>query len=102
NYYLRGLINFGLVNAYGRPYTQDPSALGIPLKLTTNNNDLPARSTVREVYEQVIADLEKAASLMTIDKANVYASKHAAHALLSRVYLYMEDNELAIDYASKV
>ena len=39
---------------------------------------------------------------MTVDKGNVYASKEAAQALLSRVYLYMENNDKTIEYADKV
>jgi lipopolysaccharide biosynthesis regulator YciM len=44
----------------------------------------------------------KAEQLMTINKDNIYASKGAAQALLSRVYLYMENNDKAIEYADKV
>lgn len=102
NYYLRGLLYFGLVNAFGRPYSQNPSALGVPLKLTSDVDDRPDRSTVGDVYQQVIKDLEKAESLMTISKSNVYASKYAAQALLSRVHLYMENNQKAIAYSTKV
>ncbi len=102
NYYLRALIYFQIVNVYGRQYAQDPNALGVPLKLTSDITDLPDRNTVGEVYEQVVKDLKKAESLMSIDKGPAFASKPAAQALLSRVYLYMEENQLAIDYANKV
>lgn len=102
NYYLRALIYFQMTNIYGRPYNQGTENLGIPLKLTSEIDDLPDRHTVGEVYEQVVADLLKAEELMTIPKTNAYATKEAAQALLSRVYLYMEDNQKAIDYADKV
>src|SRR5690606_860439 len=62
----------------------------------------PARNTVKEVYDFVIADLLKAASLMTEAKNSNFASKEVAEALLSRVYLFMEDNENAITYANNV
>lgn len=102
NYYLRALVYFNLVNVYGRPYTQDPAALGVPLKLTTDVNEIPNRHTVGEVYNQVISDLEKAQELMEDDKGPIYASEYAAKALLSRVYLYMDRNEEAAQYASEV
>lgn len=102
NYYLRALVNYGLVNAFARPYSQNPSAPGIPLKLTSDVNTLPERATVEEVYQQILADLEKAESLMTISKPPSYASKWAAKALLSRVHLYMEHNEEAIAYATEI
>ncbi|WKN44191.1 RagB/SusD family nutrient uptake outer membrane protein [Tunicatimonas pelagia] len=102
NYYLRGLIYFQMGNIFGRPYTQDPSSLSIPLKLTSDTEDRPNRSTVQEVYEQVIDDLKKAEALMTINKGASFASKEAAQALLSRVYLYQEDHANTIAYADQV
>ena len=102
NYYLRALTYFQMVNIFGRPYTQGASNLGVPLKLTSDINDLPDRSTVGEVYSQVVADLEKAEALMNEQRANPYASKEAAQALLSRVFLYMEENDKSIEYANKV
>jgi len=102
NYYLRAYTYFQLVNVFGRPYVQGTSNLGVPLKLTSDINDIPDRNTVGEVYEQVVADLLKAESLMSISKTNAYATKEAAQALLSRVYLYMGQNEDAITYADKV
>jgi tetratricopeptide (TPR) repeat protein len=39
---------------------------------------------------------------MTEQKSSSYASKEVAYALLSRVYLYKEDNEKAIEYADLV
>lgn len=109
-YYLRGMMYFYLVRAYGRPYYQSPeTSLGVPIVNGTPDNvfdenmTLPDRSTVKETYEQVIKDLEKAASLMSEDNGPAYASKEAAQALLSRVYLFMSgtyDNPNK-DYAKK-
>ncbi|WP_242205766.1 RagB/SusD family nutrient uptake outer membrane protein [Aestuariivivens insulae] len=102
NYYLRGLVFFQMGNVFGRPYNQGGGNLSIPLKLTSDVEDTPDRHTVQEVYDQVISDLLKAESLMTINQGASYASKEAAQALLSRVYLYMENNEKAEEYANKV
>ncbi|NLR91692.1 RagB/SusD family nutrient uptake outer membrane protein [Flammeovirga agarivorans] len=102
NYYLRGMLMFYLVNVYGRPYTQGPDNLGVPIKLSTDVTDLPPRAKVGEVYEQILEDLKMAEELMTLNKSNVYASKEAAQALLSRVYLYMDDLDNSIEYSNKV
>ena len=102
NYFLRAYVYFSMVNVFGRPYNQGTGNPGVPLKLSDDVNDLPARATVGEVYNQVVSDLLKAEKLMTLDKGNKYASKEAAQALLSRVYLYMENNDKAIEYADKV
>ncbi|MFV9550785.1 RagB/SusD family nutrient uptake outer membrane protein [Algibacter sp. PT7-4] len=102
NYYIRALVFFQMGNVFGKPYNQGTENLSIPLKLTSDITDLPDRNTVGEVYDQVIADLLKAEALMTINKGASFASKEAAQALLSRVYLYMGDNVKAIEYADKV
>lgn len=103
NLYLRAMAHFNLVRLFGRPYPQgDGNNPGVPIKDNSDTEDFPARNTVKEVYDFVIADLLKAAALMTEDKNSNFASKAVAEALLSRVYLFMEDNENAIAYADKV
>lgn len=102
NYYLRALVYFQMGNVFGKPYSQGTSNLSVPLKLTSNTEDRPDRHTVGEVYDQVISDLLKAESLMNENKGASYASKGAAQALLSRVYLYMDDLPKAEEYANKV
>lgn len=92
-YYIRGMMYFYLVRAYGRPYFQSPDKnLGVPIVNGTPEDvfqKYPDRSTVSETYKQVIADLEKSIQLLTKDRGNTYASKTAAQAMLSRVYLFM-------------
>jgi tetratricopeptide (TPR) repeat protein len=105
NYFLRGFLYFQLCNIFGRPYTQNPETNpGIPLKLTTRIDEFPPRASVAEVYKQIIQDFKKAEKLMETEKSkeNIFASKEVAQAFLSRVYLYMEKWDEAIDYATKV
>lgn len=103
NLFIRALGHFNLVRVFGRPYIQSPETnLGVMIRTDIDNNALPPRSTVAEVYKQVILDLKEAAELMTVKKNANYASKEVAYALLSRVYLYMGENDLAIEYADKV
>ncbi|MEG0455798.1 MAG: RagB/SusD family nutrient uptake outer membrane protein, partial [Bacteroides sp.] len=115
-YFLRGMMYFYLCRAYGRPYYQNPEKnLGVPIVNGTPddmlNLSLPDRSTVKATYEQAINDLKKGEELMTLDNGPAFASKEAAQAMLSRVYLFMsgtygtpnvEYAKLAVDYADKV
>jgi tetratricopeptide (TPR) repeat protein len=115
-YFVRGLMYFYLVRAYGRPYYQSPETnLGVPIVNGTPPNvidlTLPDRATVKETYEQVISDLKKAETLISVNRGPIYASKEAAQAILSRVYLYMSGTyenpnrtyaQLSVDYADKV
>ncbi len=101
-YFLRAFSHFSLVKLFAKPYTQDKSAPGIILRTSTSDPSQKARSTVAEVYAQVVADAQKAADLMDQPRGVEFASKEAAWALLSRAYLYMDDNANAADYAAKV
>ena len=115
-YYIRGMMYFYLCRAFGRPYYQSPETnLGVPIVNGTpddmENLSMPDRSTVEETYAQAISDLEKAEELMTINDGPIYASKEAAEAMLSRVYIYMsgtysnpntEYAQKAVEYATKV
>lgn len=115
-YYIRGLMYFYLCRAYGQPYYNNPDKnLGVPVINGTPddmfNLNFPDRSTVKDTYAQVIADLKKAEELLNTNSGPAYASKGAAQAMLSRVYLYMsgtydspnaEFAQLAVDYSDKV
>lgn len=115
-YYVRGMMYFYLTRAFGRPYYQSPETnLGVPIVNGTPddvlNMNLPDRATVKESYEQAISDLKKAEELLTLDKTSIYASKEAAQAMLSRIYLYMSGTytapnaayaQLSVDYSDKV
>ena len=101
-YFLRAFAHFNLAKFFARPYSQDASSPGIILRTSTTDDAQKARSTVAETYAQIIADAEKAADLMSEPRGNMYASKEAAWALLSRVYLYEEDNDKAVEFATKV
>ena len=115
-YYIRGMMYFYMVRAFGRPYYQAPDKnLGVPIVNGTPDNILDMafddRATVQKSYEQAINDLKKAEQLMTIWKGPAFASKEAAQAMLSRVYLYMsgtyekpnvEYAEKCVEYSNKV
>lgn len=104
NLYIRSLIYFYLTNVFGKPYNQSPSTnLAVPLKLNDDPNENLPRNTVKEVYDQILSDLLKAETLFNNDaRSKIYASKAATQALLARVYLYMGENQKAIEYSNKV
>ena len=103
NIFLRAMVHFELVRLFGRPFAQSPETnLGVIIKTDTKADDNAARATVKEVYAFVVSELQKAAKLMTVTRTSSYATAAAANALLSRVYLYMNDNANAIQYADLV
>ncbi|WP_417369101.1 RagB/SusD family nutrient uptake outer membrane protein [Gelidibacter japonicus] len=95
--FVRAFTYFNLVNLYG----------SVPLILTTNyeTNALCEKSNVESIYQQVIEDLEFSSealkpSYRTGERTTV--NKFAANALLARVYLYMEEWQMAEIFSSEV
>jgi starch-binding outer membrane protein, SusD/RagB family len=104
NYFMRAVAQFDLLRLFAKPYSLGKDNLGIPLRLISSSPDKLARATVGQCYDQLISDLLKSATLMAkgTSRGVEYASQEAAWALLSRVYLYMEQNDKVIEYATKV
>ena len=103
---LRALAHFDLVRIYGKPYTEDQGAsLGVPLVTgVLESNAKPARSTVAEVYAQVVKDLTEAISsnALATETEPGYVSVWGAKAILSRVYLNMGDYANALSVAEDI
>ena len=105
---LRAWLYFHLVNFFGYPYNYgDPSEnLGVPLNLSSDVTDkLFPRNTVAEVYARIEKDLLEGNRLMTrYDCGSDYfrITPLAAKAMLSRMYLYMENWDKAAAYADSV
>ncbi|MFT3750411.1 MAG: RagB/SusD family nutrient uptake outer membrane protein [Agriterribacter sp.] len=109
--FLRALSYYGLLQLYAPPYRDgDGSKKALPLRLIgikgSGFND-QARSTVAEVYNQVIKDLDEAEADLPDDhgdsEANtVYAHKNSAIALKTKVYLSKGDYPKVINEANKI
>lgn len=116
---LRALALFDLVRYYSQPYrlndanvaegaNGDGGHIGVPVILEPLLPDAtPPRNTVKEVYDQVIIDLNEAVGLYDtslegegIEKTRF--TRTGAQALLARVYLYKGDFAKAEELASTV
>jgi len=104
SYFLRAFSHFNILRLYAKPYNQgDPGTNpGVIIRKSTLEDPRKERASVQECYQFVIEDLKKAASLMHMNRGKMYASKEAAWAFLSRVYLYMGDHANTIAYADSV
>lgn len=108
--FLRALAHFDMVRLYGVSYKQDSVGLGVPVVLHTDasGTETPARNTVQEVYNQVIADLREAEAIIdptyqrSATDSYSMVSLNAIRALLCRAYLYTEQWQNAADYATLV
>jgi hypothetical protein len=93
---MRALCHLDLSRVYAQPYnySADASHLGIPVLTKTPNPGAEiARNTMKEVYDQILTDLNTALPLLKkYNNTNqVVVNYQAALGLLSRVYLYKGD-----------
>lgn len=100
---LRAWAHLHLVRLFAQPFSVAPSSDGIPIanKVIKENDPIPGRGTVQQVYDFILADLVFA-------KANMSASRNSTsgkltvnvvNGLLARVYLDMGTWDKAAEHA---
>jgi len=104
--FFRGMANFELVRMMAQPYgyNAENSQPGIPLR-TTVTLDSKDRSSVADVYAQIIADFKSADFLLPATSADAKyytATKLAAKAYLAKVYFQMNNFAQAYAYSDSV
>lgn len=109
--FVRAISYYALITLYGQPYVKDGGASpGIPLRLkgqlSNADNDL-ARSTVAQVYAQILKDLNDAEAGLPLTYTTALLNTTRAHrntaiALKTRVYLTMGMNASVITEAQKI
>jgi starch-binding outer membrane protein, SusD/RagB family len=86
-HFMRAMLYFNLVRMFG----------GVPIhtEIPTAETVYKPRASKDDVYALIIADLEKAKTLMTTTPSVGRPSKWAAQALLGKVYIQMAGNQTA-------
>jgi len=91
-----------LVNMYGKQYNSATAAtdLGVPLLTTPNLYTKLNRTSVAEVYAQILKDLRTSVSrLPAVADFNVRPAKVSTYAIFAKTYLNMRDFNNAALYA---
>lgn len=104
----RAYGHFNLVNIFAKHYSEaNASAPGVTYMTTSETMLSPKyeRNTIGEVYKYIDADIQAAlpdvgTSYMTVPK--YHFNESAAYAFATRFYLYYEQYDKAIEYASRV
>lgn len=94
--FMRALIYFQMANLFSQPYqVSNGTNLSVPLVLDSfeGNITFPARATLNQVHAQIEKDLTEALTDLPVSYSEASdtrgrATKGAANALLSRLYLY--------------
>lgn len=104
---IRALAHFDLLRYFGQSYDRNSTSLGIPIK-TESSLAKPTRNTVKEVYDQIYADLTEAGTLLSSLETPVndgfpdHIDAIGVDAIMARVALYANDYALAISKATSV
>lgn len=105
--FLRAYCYYVLANLYSQPYSLNPKAVCVPLRLTglttPGNNNCPA-STIEQVYAQILTDCVPAdlASAPATEAGVTRASAAAAHMLKMRIYMAEEKWDEAITEGTSI
>ncbi len=110
-YFARALAYSELIKQFCKAY--DPATaeneLGVALVSSYSNAGRPTRASLKDSYDFVLSDLDKAAEYLALDDSDDevlyntgYFTIGTVNALFARTYLYMQNWEKAIQYASAV
>lgn len=104
--FIRGIMHFELVRFYAKPWgaTANNDHLGVVIKTkpTYTEEAVDPRSSVKAVYDQVLADLTSAVAKLPDTRDGIRADKYVAHAFLARVYMQQSDYAKALQQANTV
>ncbi|MBV8252365.1 MAG: RagB/SusD family nutrient uptake outer membrane protein [Chitinophaga sp.] len=107
-YLMRAYSHFNLVNLFGKPYNEATAASdkGVPLITKVDLENVSRRNSVKEVYDQVIADIATGLSLVNVDQYETASSykftKVSGLAMAARVYLYTHQWTKSLEAAKAV
>lgn len=108
--FLRAITHFEMLIYFARPYQHTAGAshpgipyreVGIDTQAEIDSESEKGRNTVAEVYQKVLQDLDDAESLIS-NTSLTKASKNAARAFKTRVYLHKRDWDNVIVEGNKL
>lgn len=111
-YFARALAYSELIKLFCKAYESDEEAaneLGVILSEHYNGNEEMKRASLKDSYQFVLEDLDRAAKLLKLEENfngtlydSTYFNEYTIYALRARIALYMKKWDDAIKYSSKV
>jgi hypothetical protein len=103
-FFERAFMYYNLEETFGQPYRPSRASAdpGVPLRLTENVLYNAPRASVATVYQQIVADLQRAVSLLPVGLQMANRNRpcrSAAYGLLAKVWLTCQDYVRAEAYA---
>lgn len=103
--FYRSLSFFELMTLFSLPYigNENSDKLGISLRLSADIDKKFPRSSIKECYEKIIADLKESEDeLPALTSIKTRPSKLAVKALLARIYLSIGNYDEAFEFSRRV
>ena len=105
--FFRAFAYLDLIRHFAKNYdaSSASSDYGVPLVLVYNQSEKPSRATVKEVYDQIKADLDGAAERLSGVSGEVASGDvtiDAVNALYARYFMDVKDYAQAASYAKRV
>lgn len=105
-YAIRAYSYFMLMQSFARTYKGHESDPGVPIytEPSAAGTEGQPRSSVQQVYELIVADIEKAVTLLKESKPQIHKSHidyHVAQGIAARIYLTMENWSKAKEAAAE-
>ena len=104
---IRATVHFDVLRYWAESNDRNSTKPGIPYITEFNYEVKPSRGTVKETYDHIESDLKTAKNLMkamdhSINTSAIrpYIDSSAVNALLARIYLYANQLDSAVKYAS--
>lgn len=101
--FYRAIGHFSIAQQFAEPF--DPSKseqMGVPIRRDADINAASRRENLKDVYGFILEDLTESLEwLPDFPEIKTRPSKWAAEALLSRIYLSLQNYEKAYDYSGK-
>ncbi|MEE6130398.1 RagB/SusD family nutrient uptake outer membrane protein [Chryseobacterium arthrosphaerae] len=101
-YAVRAMAYFTLVTLFSDNFNGSNPDVGVPLPLVFKPGTNLPRSSVKQVYDQIFADLTNASARIGTANGNKKFNAAAIDMLFSRYYLAIKDYAQANTYAQKV
>lgn len=105
-YVIRAYSYFMLIQSFARTYKGHESDPGVPLytEPSAAGTEGQPRATVQQVYDQIVADIDKGVALLKDAKPQMHKSHidyYVAQGIAARIYLTMENWTKARDAAAE-
>lgn len=101
-HFFRAFAMQQIMDVFTLPYQKNtaPATLGIPIKLTPNVDDKSVRSTLEETCKQIVSDYRASILELPVQAlSNGLPSKASGYAGMARLYMNMQEYNLAYLYA---